>query len=121
MEILIVNLLIPLIMIMFGKCFKNAPKHINSFFGYRTSMSMKNKDTWEFAHQHSGKVWVKWGSIMLTFSIFLMVFLMGKDENTVDKLSQILCYTQIILLVVSIIPTEIALRKNFDKDGNRIK
>ena len=24
--------------------------------GYRTSMSMKNKDTWEFAHKYCGKV-----------------------------------------------------------------
>ena len=35
---------------------KKAPKEINSVFGYRTSMSMKNKDTWEFAHKYCGKV-----------------------------------------------------------------
>ena len=32
----------------FWKIFmKKAPKEINSVFGYRTSMSMKNKDTWD--------------------------------------------------------------------------
>ena len=29
---------------------------VNFVFGYRTSMSMKNKDTWEFAHKYCGKV-----------------------------------------------------------------
>ena len=43
---LIMDLLIPVTMIGFGSYFmKNAPKEINAVFGYRTSMSMKNKDT----------------------------------------------------------------------------
>lgn len=42
----IMNLLIPLTMILFGIYFiKKSPKEINTTFGYRTSMSMKNKDT----------------------------------------------------------------------------
>ena len=49
---LIMDLLLPFTMIGFGRYFtKKAPKEINSVFGYRTSMSMKNKDTWEFAHK----------------------------------------------------------------------
>ena len=41
-------LLIPFLMISFGGLFsRSAPKEINSAFGYRTSMSMKNADTWE--------------------------------------------------------------------------
>ena len=44
---LIMDLLLPFTMIGFGRYFmKKAPKEINSVFGYRTSMSMKNKDTW---------------------------------------------------------------------------
>ena len=56
---LIMDLLLPFTMIGFGRYFmKKAPKEINSVFGYRTSMSMKNKDTWEFAHKYCGKVLV---------------------------------------------------------------
>ena len=52
---LIMDLLLPFTMIGFGRYFmKKAPKEINSVFGYRTSMSMKNKDTWEFAHKYCG-------------------------------------------------------------------
>ena len=46
---LIMDLLLPFTMIGFGRYFmKKAPKEINSVFGYRTSMSMKNKDTCRF-------------------------------------------------------------------------
>ena len=42
---LIMDLLIRVTMIGFGRYFmKNAPKEINAVFGYRISMSMKNKD-----------------------------------------------------------------------------
>ena len=48
---LITDLLIPVIMTVFGWYFiKQAPKNINYLFGYRTEMSMKNEDTWKFAH-----------------------------------------------------------------------
>ena len=54
---LIMVLLIPLMMIGFGRLFlKKAPGTINAAFGYRTSMSMKNKDTWEFAHRYCGRL-----------------------------------------------------------------
>ncbi len=28
------------------------PRQVNSMFGYRTARSMKNEDTWKFAHRH---------------------------------------------------------------------
>lgn len=55
---LIMDLLTPIIMIGFGRYFlKDAPKEINPVFGYRTAMSMKNRDTWEFVHKYLGKIW----------------------------------------------------------------
>ena len=49
---LVMALLVPSAMIGFGWLFmRRTPKTIQSLFGYRTAMSMKNKDTWEFAHQ----------------------------------------------------------------------
>ena len=52
---LIMDLLTPAIMIGFGRGFmKHPPKTINMVYGYRTSMSMKNKETWDFAHTGKG-------------------------------------------------------------------
>ena len=55
---LIMDLLIPFTMIGFGKMFlKKAPDQINYVFGYRTSMSMKNQDTWVFARKDLVYLW----------------------------------------------------------------
>ena len=38
---------------------KYPPKEINGIIGYRTTMSRKNMDTWKFAHDYCGKLWLK--------------------------------------------------------------
>lgn len=115
---LVMDVLIPVTMIGLGKMFKNhAPKEINMAFGYRTNMSMKNRDTWEFAHKYCGKIWYVCGWILLLLSIILMLFVIGQNEDTVGNLGGILCVIQLIPLIGSIIPTEIALKKTFDKNG----
>lgn len=104
----------------FGKYFmKKAPKEINSVFGYRTSMSMKNKDTWEFAHKYCGKVWYVCGMVMLPITVIFMLLVIGKSEDCVGSMGGIICGVQLIPLIGSILPTEIALKKNFDKNGIR--
>lgn len=117
---MIMDLLIPFTMIGLGKYFiNNAPKEINDFFGYRTSMSMKNKDTWEFAHHYCGRLWIIIGGIMIVPSVISMLFVIGKDIGTVGSFGGILCFVQLAFLIASIFPTEWALKKNFDKHGNR--
>ncbi|EYE87243.1 membrane protein [Fervidicella metallireducens AeB] len=113
-------LLIPLTTVGLGKLFiKNPPKEINKVFGYRTSMSMKNKYTWEFAHKYCGELWVKLGLIMIVPTVIVMLFLLGKDADVVGMYGGILCIIQAVFLLFSIFPTEKALRKNFDVFGNR--
>ena len=117
---LICNLLIPFTMIGFGSFFiKQAPREINMIFGYRTPKSMKNKETWIFAHTYCGKLWRNTGLVMLPVSVGLMLLLIGKEIETVGILGGIISLVQCVFLVLTIIPTEIALKKNFDDDGNR--
>lgn len=117
---LISDLVIPFTMIAFGKCFmKKAPNKINAVFGYRTSMSMKNKDTWEFAHKYAAKVWYICGMAMLPMTIIPMLLITGKSKDEVGLAGGIICGIQLILLIGTIFPTEIALRKNFDENGKR--
>lgn len=117
---LVMDLLVPFTMIGFGKYFtQNAPKEINKVFGYRTPMSMKNKETWEFAHHYCGKLWLIIGCIMLVPSVIAMLFVIGKDESVIGTFGGILCVVQLVFLIGSIFPTEIALKNNFDKHGNR--
>lgn len=116
----IMNLLVPVTMIGFGRVFlKKPPKEINSIYGYRTSRSMKNKDTWKFAHQYFGKLWYRCGLILLAPSIAAMLFVIGQEEDTVGTAGGILCFLQLLPLIGTIFPTEIALKKTFDQNGNR--
>lgn len=118
----IMDLLIPFTMIIFGNLFyKRAPKKINCSYGYRTTMSMKNKDTWCFAHHYCGKIWRYVGWLLLLFSIIAMPFSFGKGIPYVGKYGGIICSIQAAVLVTSVIPTEIALRRTFDKNGDHIK
>lgn len=115
----VVLLITPLTMMGFGKCFiKSVPKEINMGFGYRTSMSMKNKETWQFAHNYCGKLWYNAGKILL-LSVLTMVFVIGKDIDTIGNLGLIIMVVQMFFLICPIFPTERALKKNFDKNGNR--
>lgn len=117
---LVIDLLIPLTMIGFGRMFlTKIPKDINALFGYRTSMSMKNAETWEFAHNFCGRIWFVGGLIMLPLSIIPLLFFIGGDEDTVSAVGSIVAFVQMIPLIGAIFPTEAALKKNFDENGKR--
>ena len=103
---LLVDLLIPAVMVFFGLRFeKKTPKPARSMFsfGYRTVMSMKSKETWDFAHKTVGKLYVIMGIIL----------------DTIGFTGMIICYVQIVGMLLPCIHTELALRRNFDKNGKR--
>lgn len=110
------NLLIPVVVIVTGRImWKHYPKNINGLVGYRTTLSMKNMDTWRFANEHCGRLWYKMGLFMLVFSVLVSVLLLRTNDNTYSMISLIFVLLQCIILIVSIIPTELALKKCFMK------
>lgn len=119
---LVMNLLIPLVMIIFGRIFEKKPPKIGMSkfaFGYRTIMSMRNADTWEYAHRFFGKLWFRFGIAVGVISIIALLFVIGKDKDNVGFAGLIICYVQMAVMLIPVIPTEISLRKRFDKNGNR--
>jgi uncharacterized ion transporter superfamily protein YfcC len=117
---LIVALLLPTFMIIYCNIYRNkAPKDINGSNGYKTAMSRMNRDTWEFANHYFNKLMRIAGWILLVLSFITMLFAMGKDDHTMSNFSIGLMLAQLVVLLVSIIPTEKALRKTFDEDGQR--
>lgn len=122
MFMMAMDVLIPITMILFGKRFmEKPPKDINWMYGYRTAMSMKNKDAWIFAHQYFGKLWHKWGRVLLPVSILPMLLVIGKDYDTIGSMGGIVCVIQILVMIAAIFPTEAALHRVFDKKGYRRK
>ena len=115
---LIMVLLIPITMIVFGRFFSiKAPKDINAAFGYRTKRSMINMETWKFAHEYIGKLWFSRGLLLLALSVILMLLVLGKGTKTVGMVGGILTIAQMVPMIGTIIPTENALKKNFDEFG----
>ena len=117
---LLTSLLIPVIMLVFGWIFhRQAPKKINVWYGYRSARSMKNEDTWVFAHQHIGRTWMLVGAVLLVISVIPMIAVYGKDDDTVSVVSLVLLFVQMLPMIMSLIPTERALKKTFDENGIR--
>lgn len=114
------DLLIPVLMIAGGRMmWKHCSKSINGIVGYRTTRSMKNIDTWKFAHDYCGRLWWKIGWIMLVPSAVIHFPFYGSSENTLGTVSAVLCTIQCVVLVASIFPTERALKRNFTDEGIR--
>ncbi len=117
---LIMELLIPGTMLGFGWIFLHKPPEtINYAYGYRTPMSTKSQETWDFAHRYAGRLWYRWGMWLMIVSIMIMLLLIGKDKNTIGNVGSILCMLQLIPMIAVIVPTERALKQNFDKSGHR--
>lgn len=115
----ICNLLIPILMIAAGNMmYKHTPKKINGIYGYRTSRSMKNGETWKFAHDYCGKLWFKWGSILTIPTIIAMLPFIHSSDNVIGIVTLIIESIQIIVLIGAIFLVESALKKNFDDSGN---
>ena len=117
---LVCDLLVPITMILCGRMmWKHAPEKINGVMGYRTSRSMKNMDTWKFAHDYCGRLWWKIGWIMLIVSVIIYFPIHGKSDHVIGWTGGILTMLQCVVLIVSIIPTERALKKTFNREGIR--
>jgi len=114
------NIIIPLVILIAGiMMYKNPPKEINNTFGYRTSFSKKNQDTWNFAHECCGKLWIKLGIISLILSAVIQLPHVHGSEKTIGIVSFVVMGLQLVLIFASIAFVEKQLRKNFDENGNR--
>ena len=117
---LICDLLIPAVMLIGGRAmWKHCPKQINHFLGYRTTRSMKNMDTWRFAHEYCGRLWWKIGCIMLVPSFLIHIPFYHSSESVLGILGMVLMTVQCIVIIAPIFPTEAALKKTFHEDGTR--
>ena len=116
----ICNLIVPVIMLIAGRMmWMLGPQKINSVYGYRTRRSMKNMDTWKFAHNYCGRLWYKIGCIMLLLTVVVQISFFRSGEEVIGTVGLVLCTIQIFVLIASIFPTEAALKKTFHEDGTR--
>lgn len=116
---LVMVLLIPGTMMFFGNDFLRCPGTINRVHGYRTRRSMKNQQTWDFAHQVCGKIWFWAGAVLLPLSLLAMLPALGRDAGAVGMWCVPVVGVQLVVLIGSIFPVERALKQNFDQFGRK--
>ena len=112
------NLLIPIIMILSGYwMWKHCPSDINPILGYRTKRSMKNINTWKFAHDYAGRLWWKAGWILMILTILVQLPFIKSITHAIGNLFLVIIFVQILAMLLTIIPVENTLKKKFNDDG----
>lgn len=120
MEIFIVNLIIPAVMLFGGYMMKTCPpRSISRWVGFRTALSMKNTDTWAFAHVCCGMVWWKTGWISLALSVLVQLPFAKAGEETLGMLALMMVLAQFIVLLGTVVYVQKELKRTFDECGRR--
>lgn len=111
---------IPLFLIVIGKIFEKYPsKEPNIAIGFRTKLSMMNKETWDYAQRLFPKAWISLGRIMLPLSLIILFLLYSEDKDYTGNLVLILILAQVVLMLGSILYVNLKLKKAFNSDGSR--
>ncbi len=110
--------LLPLVMVICGMTYtKRGPKRISRLSGYRTKMSMKNRETWDFAHKYLGDLWFKIGVPLLAVTSVMSLIIFRESDEKIMGWSMVVIVIQLVLMLIPIHFTEKALKANFDENG----
>lgn len=117
---LISTAFIPLLLIVIGKIFAKYPsKEPNIAIGFRTKLSMMNKETWDFAQKLFPIVWINLGRRLLSLSLVTLFLLYSNDKDYTGNLVIILMLVQVVLMLGSILYVNLKLKETFNSDGSR--
>ena len=114
----VLTLFVPLLMVVCGVIMKKYHSdEPNSTLGYRTKRSMKNKDTWKFANELAGSIWIKWGTIVTVVSAVFDVIYFCINKKYTAGLMLFAVIIQSVIMLLTFYPVEKALKENFDDEG----
>ena len=89
------------------------PKYTNRWYGYRSSSSMRNEDTWLEANKYASRLLIFAGLLTTLGTIGYHIFIPSDEIALVAT-------GFLVISMLSIIPiTEWHIYKTFDKSGNR--
>ena len=84
-------------------------------------MSYKNSDTWRFANTCFGKGLLYTGITLLVIALVAHIAVRGSGGVVIVIVGATAFFISVVAIMIPIILTELALRKNFDKNGERRK
>ncbi len=117
---IVFTLFVPILMTVCGiamkKCHSDEP---NNIIGYRTKRSVKNKDTWKFANELAGTLWIKTGVILTVLSaVFSIIYFYVSAKSGVWIMMSAMII-QSGFMIGTIYPVEKALQEKFDENGSK--
>ena len=116
--LMITIFLLPLVMVICGMSYtKRGPKKITRLQGYRSKMSMKNRDTWDFAHKNLGDLWFKLGAPLLAVTSVVSLLVFRESTKQITTWCGVIFVIQLAIMVLPVFYTEKALKENFDENG----
>lgn len=98
---------------------KTAKRKINHIIGYRTSLSMKNEDTWAFANDELGKIWIKIGWFIVPFTILFNAVFAFVKLNCYEMVCVLFVISEIVVVFITIAIVESKMSRTFNRDGSR--
>lgn len=117
---LLILLLFPAFIIAISAIWMNhPPKEINAMAGYRTYRSMRSPETWKFAHKYVCRLWLYTEFPTGVVSVVIFILFRGYGSDTLGCITFLAMMGHLLAICLPMIPTEKALEKNFDKNGNR--
>ena len=118
LALMITIFLLPLVMVICGMSYtKRGPKKITRLQGYRSKMSMKNRDTWDFAHKNLGDFWFKLGAPLLAVTSVVSLLVFRESTKQITTWCGVIFVIQLVIMVLPVFYTEKALKENFDENG----
>ena len=74
-----ISVSVGIVFFLVGRLMKNyPPPDINGLAGYRTSRSMKNQESWDFAQGEAGKKMSQFGKISVLIGLISLLIPLGK-------------------------------------------
>ena len=114
-------LVLPALMTGVGWSFlRRPPRRVNKLYGFRTRRARASQEAWDFAHRLCGQLWLRWGPALGAVSLLAMVPTVGREIGAVSNWTLALLVVQCLVLCLSTVPVNRALKRNFDRRGRRI-
>lgn len=113
MLILIVTLIAPVGMILISLFWRiKPPKRDQNGFSYRSKLSEQSEETWQFAHKHLKRLWLRFG-VILTGIVFVLAYFL--KESYADFFVWVVA-GEMLLFTGSVLLVEALLKSNFDDE-----
>lgn len=117
--IAVVDMLLPLTMLGLGLMIWLTKPGYGDAFGYRTTWSLKSKETWERAQGLFGRLCTITYAVISFISLIcgIIPIVGGFDKYTAGIIACVLNFVQFVSVFVVIGVTDGIVKREFDKDG----